>query len=212
MRYTTLRVTEAGVVLYDGHVERLRPEGTEALAAFARFARAARPGVYAITADGPRLRIEPRGTSTLAADMPVRFAVSPFAAQHGEFPKPGPPSPYDAVRSPGVATLLTSSDGGEIYESCVAAVVGWDGRAFVCAPEDRPRVASVAEAALRAGAPCRRAPLGAADPLPIVLLNAVAGPCTVATGRPPLPPLAVEFLRQVVEGSARRPGPRRPRA
>jgi hypothetical protein len=205
VRYTTLRVTDGGVVLYDGHVERLRAEGPGALDAFARFAREARPGIYAVAASGADLQIEPRGGSALAEGMPVRFAVSPFAARRGEFPKPAPPSPYGAVRRPGVATLLTSVDGGEIYESCVAAVLGWEGGSFVCVPEDRPRVASVAEAAVRAGAPCVRAALRADDELPLVLLNAVAGPCAVALGRPPVPPSAVALLRDVVAASARRP-------
>jgi hypothetical protein len=137
--------------------------------------------------------------------MPVRFAVSPFAAQRGAFPKPGPPSAYDDVRIPGVATLLTSSDGSEIFESCVAAVLGWDGTRFVGVPEDRPRVASVAEAAVRATLPFVRSPLCTGDRLPLVLINAVAGPCTVSTGRPPMPADALALLTQVMQRFTRRP-------
>jgi hypothetical protein len=199
-------VTDAGVVLYDFHVERLRPEGAAALAAFARFARDAMPGVYAVTVAGAELRAEPREGSGLADGMPVRLVVSPFAARRGAFAKPGPPSPYDAVRQRGVATLLTSADGSEIYESCVAAVLGWDGTSFVCVPEDRPRVASVAEAAMRAAAPWVRGPLRTGDDLPLILLNAVAGPCEVAAGRPPLPRSAVALLRGLIDSSTRRPG------
>ena len=205
MRYTTLRVTEAGVVLYDHHVERLAPEGPAGLAAFAHFAGEALPGVYGVAVAGGELRAERRAGSRLVEGMPVRMAVSPFAAQRGAFPKRGSPSPYDGVRCPGVATLLTSADGGEIYESCVAAVLGWDGTRFVCVPEDRPRVASVAEAAVRATLPFVRSPLRTGDRLPLVLLNAVAGPCIVGTGRPPMPAEAVILLRRLLERSTRRP-------
>ncbi len=205
MTYTTLRVTGAGVVLHDFHVDRLAPEGAAGRAAFARFAREARPGIYAVTVTGGELRAERRAGSRLADGLPVRFAVSPFAAGRGGFPKPAPPSPYDGMRRPGVATLLTSSDGDEIYESCVAAVLGWDGARFVCAPDDRPRVASVAEAAVRSALPSVPAPLRAGDRLPLVLLNAVAGPCTVRTGRPPAPGVALALLAGLLERSTRRP-------
>ena len=172
-------------MLYDFHVERLAPEGLAGLAGFARFAGDATPGVYSVTVAGDELRAERRAGSSLVEGMPVRLVVSPFAARRGAFPKPGPPSAYDDVRCAGVATLLTSADGSELYESCVAAVLGWDGTHFVGVPEDRPRVASVAEAAVRATLPFVRSPLRTGDRLPVILLNAVAGPCTVSTGRPP---------------------------
>ena len=206
MRYTTLRVSEAGVVLHDFHVERLAPEGPQALAAFARFAREAAPGAYSLRVAGGKLRAERRAGTALAPGMPVRFAVSPFAGGRGRFPKPEPPSPYDAVRLPGVATLLTSADGAEIYESCAAAVLGWDGGRFVCAPDDRPRVASVAEAAVRAALPTVRAPLLVAGALPLVLVNALAGACPVDAGRAEFPRDALDRLERLVEASARRPG------
>jgi hypothetical protein len=193
------------VVLYDGHVERLAPEGRAGLAAFARFAREAPPGVYGVTVAGDELRAERRTGSRLVQGTPVRLVVSPFAAQRGAFPKPGPPSLYDGVRCPGVATLLTSADGSEIYESCVAAVLGWDGARFVCVPEDRPRVASVAEAAVCATLPFVRAPLRTDDHLPLILLNAVAGPCTVNPGRPPAPADAMALLTRIVQRFTRRP-------
>jgi hypothetical protein len=205
LRYTTLRVTGAGVVLHDFHVKRLAPEGPAGLAAFACFAREATPGVYGVAVAGGELRAEGRTGSSLAEGMPVRLVVSPFAAQRGAFPKPGPPSAYDGVRLPGLATLLTSADGGEIYESCVAAVLGWDGARFVGVPEDRPRVASVTEAAVLAMLPFVRSPLYTDDRLPLVLLNAVAGPCTVDTGRPPAPAGAVMLLTQVMQRFTRRP-------
>jgi hypothetical protein len=157
-------------------------------------------GGEADDAHGPQ-----RAGSTLVDGMPVRLAVSPFAARRGAFPKPGSPSAYDTVRLPGVATLLTSADGSEIHESCVAAVLGWDGTRFVCVPEDRPRVASVAEAAMRATLPFVRAPLRTDDHLPLILLNAVAGPCTVDAGRAPAPADAVMLLGQVLQRLTRRP-------
>jgi hypothetical protein len=205
LRYTTLRVTEAGVVLHDFHVERLTPEGPAGLAAFARFVRDATPGVYSIAVAGAELRAERRAGSSLIEGMPVRLAVSPFAAQRGAFPKPGSPSAYDDVRLAGVATLLTSDDGSEIYESCVAAVLGWDGARFVGVPDDLPRVASVAEAAVFTALPFTRAPLRTDDRLPLILLNAVAGPCAVDAGRPPVPADAVMLLTQVLQRSTRRP-------
>ncbi len=205
MRYTTLRVTDAGVVLHDFHAERLAPEGPEVQAGFRRFARVATPGIYGVAATDGELRTRRLAGSRLVAGMPVRRRVSPFAAHRGAFPKPGPPNAYDTVRLPGVATLLTSSDGDEIYESCVAAVLGWDGARFVCVPEDRPRVASVAEAAVRAVLPWVRAPLRTGDRLPLVLLNAVAGPCTVGAGRAPMPADAMACLTGVLQRFTRRP-------
>ncbi|HEY3356335.1 MAG TPA: hypothetical protein VGQ83_23990 [Polyangia bacterium] len=206
MRYTTLRVTAAGVVFYDGHVARLAPEGEAALAAFAAFARQAAPGVHAVTVDGAALRAEPRPASRLVDGMPVRACVSPFAARRGRFPKPASPSPYDGVRTPGVLTLLTAADGGEIYEGCVAAVVGWDGARYVCAPADRPAVASVAEAALRATCSFVEEPLRADGVLPLLALNAVKGPCRLATpGRGRFPDAAVARLEALLEEQTRRP-------
>jgi len=205
LRYTTLRVTGAGVVLHDLHAGRLAPEGPKALAAFRRFAREAAPGVYGLAAAEGRLRIEPLGGTRLVAGMPVRRRVSPFATRCGAFPKPGPGGAYDAVRVPGIATLLTSADGTEIYESCVAAVVGWDGARLVCVPDDRPRVASLAEAAARQVLPWANAPLRAAADLPLILLNAVAGPCPVDAGRPPVPAEVVAALERAMTRLTCRP-------
>jgi hypothetical protein len=205
LRHTTLRVTDAGVVLHDFHMERLAPEGPAGLVAFARFARGAMPGVYSVVVAGSELQAERRAGSRLVEGMTVRLAVSPFAARRGAFPKPGSPSAYDTVRLHGVATLLTSSDGSEIYESCVAAVLGWDGTRFVCVPEDRPRVASVAEAAVRATLPFVRAPLRSDDRLPLILLNAVAGPCTIDLGRSPVPADARTLLTRTLQHFTRRP-------
>jgi len=45
--YTTLRVTEAGVLLYAAHRARL---GAEAHVAFDQFAATAAPGIYSLSA------------------------------------------------------------------------------------------------------------------------------------------------------------------
>jgi hypothetical protein len=84
-------------------------------------------------------------------------------------------------------------------------VLGWDGRCLVCVPEDQTHVASVAEAAARASLPFVRAPLRTGDRLPLVLLNAVAGPCAVSTGRPPAPAAAMALLSGLMEQFTRRP-------
>ena len=88
---------------------------------------------------------------------------------------------------------------------CASAVLGWDGTHFVGVPEDLPRVASVAEAAVRATLPFVRASLRTDARLPLILINAVAGPCTVSTGRPPVPADAVMLLSQVLQRFTRRP-------
>jgi hypothetical protein len=179
--YTLLRVTEAGVVLLDYHLRRLQL-GTDAAARakFLQFASKASPGVWAVwsTSSG-EIRVEPRGASRLRDGMPVRFLPSPIADRHGTVEKAPSPSPYDAVRQEGVATLLTSPDGREVWEACSAAVVAWDGESIVCPPEDRPRVGSTSETALSEHLPVRRAPI-AASSRALLLVNAVKGTCALA--------------------------------
>jgi hypothetical protein len=120
--------------------------------------------------------------------MPVRLAPSPVAAGRGWLRKPAPPSPYDGVRAAGVATLLLSSDGSEILEACVAAVLSWDGTDLACAPSDRPRVWSTAEAAVRDHMSVREAPIPVDGTDALLLVNAVKGTCTVVSpGRPEFP-------------------------
>jgi hypothetical protein len=188
MRTTTLQVTAGGIPLRDLHLERLGNPLHAGREAFERFAALAVPGVYRLVLDGETLQVTPRGPSSLSDGTPVRFRPSPCAAMVGRFPKPLSPGPYDEVRTRGVATLLTTRDGAELLESCTAALLGWDGAAFVHPPDDRPRVWSTAEEAVRRHLPVRAAPLGALDRLPLLLVNAVAGPCPVALpDRPPVP-------------------------
>jgi hypothetical protein len=188
MRTTTLQVTAAGIPLRDLHLERLGIPLHPGREAFDRFAALAVPGVYRLVLDGDRLQVTPRGPSSLRDGMPVRLLPSPCAWMRGRFPKPLSPGPYDDVRSRGVATLLTTCDGDELLESCTAALLGWDGAAFVHPPDDRPRVWSTAEEAVRRHLPVRAAPLSSRGALPLLLVNAVAGPCPLALpDRPAVP-------------------------
>jgi len=206
--YTSLAVTDTGVVLCAFHARRLALAGPAALEDFARFAREAQPGFWTLRAlpatSGARLQVTSRPASRLFDGIPTRAAVSPFAAQQGPFSKPPSPSGYDPVRAPGVATLLTSADGAELLESCSAAVIGWDGSELVCVPEDRPRVWSTAEAAVRARLSPRIAPLPASSDWPLLLVNAVKRTCPVSSpGRRPFPPEAaarVEALFRELTG------------
>ena len=202
MRYTTLLVTGGGIRLRALHRARLAPEGAAVLRAFDAFAAAAAPGVYGLTARDGVLQVAPRPPTTLADGIPTRFAVSPVADRNGPFPKPPSPCPYDAVRLPGVATLLTDPAGTEVWESCRAAVLAWDD-GWVAPPGDRPRVLSVAVQAVRDGLPVRQAPLAVASRAPLVLLNAVAGAVVPDVPGRVLPPAeALAALRAALD----RPG------
>lgn len=192
MGYTLLKLVRNGVVLSAYHFRRLELElGSPASEAFARFARQAEPGLWAVEVGQARLRAEPRARSRLVDGMPTRFAVSPVAGRRGTLPKPGPGGAYDAVRAPQVATLLTGADGKEIFEACSAAVVGWDGRRLVCVPAESPRVWSCAEQAIREHLEHRERPLRADSDEPLLLVNAVKGTCEVAApGRAAFPAAA----------------------
>lgn len=207
MRYSLVRVTSAGVVLCDYHARRFAPYGEHARAAFLRFAAAAAPGIWAVSVDeGGALRTEARSRTRLFDDMPVRWRCSPVLDRTGRFPKPSSPSPYDAVRREGVATLLTSANGREVFEACSAAVLGWDGDRWVCPPADRPRVWSTAEQAVREHMSASEAPLAVVAPLPLLLVNAVKGACTIAApDRDPLPPRAVAEIEHLFAALTLRP-------
>lgn len=174
--YTVLGVTPAGVPLLERHVRRLGLRSREAVL---KFAREAAPGVYRLTWTGVELLTEARGPSRLVEGMPVRFVPSPYAALRGRFAKPAPPNRYDAVRVPGVATLLTSEDGREVYESCSAAVVAWNGSSLVLTPLESPGVKSLAEEALADALPHTRAVIAREGDWPLLLINAVGGTCAI---------------------------------
>jgi hypothetical protein len=199
LRYTALRVLEPGRVwLLEGHARRLGPGSREALVA---FAAGAQPGVYRANWDGTGLVTALRGPSRLIEGMPTRLVVSPFADQHGRFPKPAPPSPYDRVREDGVATLLTDTRGEELYESCAASVLAWNGTSLVLTPESSPAVASVAEAEVARTLPVLRAPIAVKGDWPLVLINAVAGVVGVTVeGREAFPAVARAQVEEALGG------------
>ncbi|MFT3712514.1 MAG: hypothetical protein QM817_33115 [Archangium sp.] len=184
--YSVLRVTEAsGIPLFEQHVRRL---GADSRGALRHFASQAMPGVYRLWWDGKQFDTLKLEGSALKEGLPTRFAVSPFAAQKGRFSKPAPPSGYDSVRIDGVSTLLTDASGTELYESCRASLLAWDGSSLVLPPEDVPAVASVAEAEVLARFPFRRAQLLVKSDWPLLLLNAVIGTCGITVdGRVPFP-------------------------
>ena len=167
MSFTTLRVTEAGVVLFDQHARRLG-----SVQALADFARAAVPGVYRVVLEDGVLQTTLREESRLRDGMPLRQLPSPLPRAAGRIPKVASPGLYDAVRAPGVATLLTSEDGRELWESCSAVVLAWDGARLIAPPLDRPRVRSTAEDALDQAGLLAHAPLAPATPA-LLLLNAL---------------------------------------
>jgi hypothetical protein len=187
--YTVFRVLDGGrLPLRRLHAERL---GRDAGQPLARFATTATPGIYRATWDGERLGTTRRGPSRLTEGLPCRLLVSPFAGARGRFAKPAPPSPYDTVRLDGVVTLLTDLTSTELYESCVAGLVAWDGQGFVVAPADAPAVASVAERAIIEHLAPRHATLEVASGWPLLLVNAAVGTCAPSLpGRAPFPPEA----------------------
>ncbi|HOU53604.1 MAG TPA: hypothetical protein PLQ97_06715 [Myxococcota bacterium] len=205
MRYTTVLVTSRGPFLLEGHRRRIAPEGPEALAALDAFLRDAAPGVYGVRLEGRCLVAVRREGTALRDGIPTRLASSPVAGLSGPLPKPPSPGPYDAVRLPGVVTLLTDPAGTEVWEACRAAVVSWDGRGWVVPPRDRPAVDSVALAALRDLLPLREAPIPVASRDPLVLINAVAGVVVPAVpGRDSLPGEALREIRAALDPGADR--------
>jgi hypothetical protein len=196
-RYTALLVTDGGVVLYAQHLARLAPEGPAVIAAYQQFARTASPGVYALRAENDQLTVAPRPPSALFDGMPSRFLISPFSNRAHIFPKPTPPSLYDSVRLRGVATLLTSPDGDELYEESFSSIVVWDGARLITPPEDRPAVKSCALDALSEAGILGRKSLAANSNQPLALVNAVAG--IVVPDLPGRGPFPSEIKARVAE-------------
>lgn len=193
MSTTLLRLVPGGrIPLLQRHARRL---GEGALEPLRRFSDHSGPGVYRATWERERLTTEARPASRLFEGIPVRLEVSPFANARGRFPKPGPGSAYDGVRRSGVATLLTDVSGAELFEGCVAALVVWDGSTLVLPPLDVPGVDSLAEGAIAATLPHRRAPIPATGDWPLLLVNAVFGTCAPTTTRAPFP----ADLRQAID-------------
>jgi hypothetical protein len=195
--YTVLRVSEAGVLLRAHHRRRFAAAGEQAAEAFDAFCARVDPGIWALHFEAGALRAERREQSRLWPGISVRYALSPMAHRQGAFPKPR--RGYEAVRAGGVATLLTDPSGEELYEACSAAVIAWTAEGWIVPPADRPRVASVAVAALeQAGLLSPARILKAARP-PLLLLNAVVGACTLDPEQvPPPPPEQVARVEQAL--------------
>jgi hypothetical protein len=212
MGYTLLKVTAAGIVLRDYHARRLT-DSPASRAAWRHVAAAMTPGVWAVWTDADgRWHTEPRDGSRLYDGIVTRQLPSPIGPPAVVTPKPRPPCAYDAVRRNGMATLLTDPGGVEIYEACVAAVVGWDGHRIVSVPAGRPRVWSTAEWAVREHLAVREAPIRAGGDLSLLLLNAVKGCCELsAPGRPPFPAAVRREIEQLFD-SLTLPGRARPSA
>jgi hypothetical protein len=176
--YTVLAVGENFTIpLLHRHAERL---GEGSFAALKRFVSSvSHPGVYRATWDGEQLSTLLRPASRLHEGMPTRQAVSPMAQRLGRFPKPAPPSAYDAVRLEGYSTLLTNETRNMFFEACSATLVAWDGNSLVLPPEDAPAVASLAESAIAANESVRRFPLSTESSWPLLLVNAVVGTCSI---------------------------------
>lgn len=203
MIWTALRVTPSGVVLFDEHLRRLAPAGEKFLRAFQHFAATAEPGAWIVRADGHAVSSE-RFSSALADDAPTQTLVSPYAALVGAFPKRARPSRYHDLRVPGVVTLLSSPDGTELYESCAASLVGWDGNKLVLVPERSPRVDSTSEHFLSRHFDCVRASIRVDDPRPLLVVNAVKGTCTLSSPRSKFPDAVRQRIDAAFEASARR--------
>lgn len=205
MSYTVLRVVDAGIPLYDEHERRFLRSGPAAASAFQAFATRATTGIYRLTWTHGHLDVERRETVSLFDGIPVRYVPSPLRAAAGLVGKTPAPNEYAPLRIPGIATLLTSPDGEEIYESCTASVVEWDD-GFIAPPNDRPRLLSTTLSALMNALPMRTAAIQRGSALPLALINAVTGlVAPEVRGRSPLPAQArVEFDR-VWTASTRRP-------
>ncbi len=220
-RYTLLRVTPRGIVLWRYHAQRLGLHKNDLSSrALLRWYEGVTPGIWSITitASG-ELRAKARPSSRLHEGIPVRVRRSPWLTEalerteepgalrermelepvgsqsHGSelathmtelaphalggFPKTAPPDRYDTVRAPGVATLLSSADGSELFEACSAAVIAWEDGQILCVPRRCPRVDSTSERALREQLSVREASISSRAHS-LLLVNAVKGTCALA--------------------------------
>jgi hypothetical protein len=197
MTYSTVRVVPAGVVLFDAHRRRL---GEPAAAAFDAFSHTATPGVYSLAFGDGVLSVTPRPGSRLHDGQATRTLPSPIARATGPQPKQSSPSPWDTVRTPSVATLLSDPQGTQLYESCVAAVVAWDGRELVLVPDSSPRVESLAERFVQAHHPHHRAPIPPTHEA-LLLINAVT--LAIPAGSR-FPPAVRDELQRALDATAAR--------
>lgn len=186
MSYTTLRVIEQGIVLFEQHLRRIAPQPGVVRDRFLAFAKGAYPGVYSVRVIDADLFVEWRAASRLVDGLPIRYAPSPYADRVGAFPKPPPPA-YSPVRAEGVVTLLTLED-GTLAEADNAAIVSVREGRVVLVPEASPRVDSGAEREIERSFDVVRAPIRVDGDDPILLVNAVKLTCGVdAPGRREFP-------------------------
>jgi hypothetical protein len=205
MSFTTLRVNENGVLLYSQHEQRFRNAGEDAVRAYRQFAADATQGVYNLFWDGKILLVKERGESTLFDGMPVRFMVSPIANLKNRIDKPMPPSIYSNFVETNISTLLTSADGKEIFESCRASVIAWNGKNIIRVPDDRPAVRSTMERLLKEMPGVIEEPILKDSAYPIALVNAVKCTCTLTIeGRNEFPVEELERIREVYMATAKR--------
>jgi hypothetical protein len=78
---------------------------------------------------------------------------------------------------------LTDASQTEVYESCVASTIGWNGSTLVLVPDDRPRVDSLADRFIRDHLPHTVEPL-AADHSALVVVKAVTAAIPAGSGFP----------------------------
>ena len=205
MSFTTLRVIDKGVLLYKQHEERFRNDGEQALQAYRKFAASAAPGIYNLWYHNQALIIKKREKSRLFDNMPVRYCVSPIANLNRRIEKPAMPEVYGSVIKPGVATLLTSADGTEIFESCSAAVITWSGKNIIMAANNKPAVKSTMEELIKGHGYIIYEPILVNSDYPILLLNAIKCTCTVSIpGRYPFPQGQIEKIQHLYFSSVRR--------
>ncbi len=202
MNYTVLRLTVDGVLLCKGHLQRLDAVDGARRASVAAWARSATPGIWALRLDGEILTVHPRAASHLHEQIAGRTHPSPLGAMDMQIAKPPGPSVYDALRTPNVATVLTSPDGTHAWEACTAAVVSCRGGRIQFPPYGHPRVRSVTECAVRDALPVLDAPVQLYVGTPLALLNAVVGVCALRLeGCTDLPKTVRQTLREVIDAT-----------
>jgi hypothetical protein len=205
MSFTTLKVDDNGVLLYVLHEERFRMAGDAAVAAYRQFAAGAASGNYNLYWDNKNLLIKARGESRLVDGMPVRYRVSPIANLKNRIDKPAPPSIYSDLVESGLSTMLTSADGNEMFESCSAAVIAWNGKNIIRVPDDRPAVRSTMEGLLKIIPGVIEEPILKDSTYPIALVNALKCVCTLAVeGRDAFPVEQLDKIREFYLASSRR--------
>lgn len=149
------------------------------------------------------LSVQRKERAFLKDGQPVAFAISPIASEGRQQSKPMESAVWQAVRQPGVATLLTGTDGQVIYESSMAAVLAFDGYRLVMPPLDTPCVESLAAEAIARAHPPLRLNIRIDTPWPVALANAVAGVCVpVWPGKPTFPLELKVMLCELLERTA----------